>query len=72
MRIIRRDNRDAILERLEGWWNNTIVDLLTGKRKEAIFFHEISDNLQHFLKSTNRTICRLRSEEKFPLEKSMR
>jgi len=43
MRIIRRDNRDAIFERLEGWWNNTIVDLLTGKRKEAIFGYEISD-----------------------------
>ena len=24
MRSIRRDNRDAIFERLEGWWNDTI------------------------------------------------
>ncbi|WP_320461732.1 ABC-three component system protein [Lelliottia sp. CFBP8978] len=48
MRIIRRDNRDAIFERLEGWWNNTIVDLLTGKRKEAIFGYEISDKLAAF------------------------
>ena len=48
MRIIRRENRDAIFERLEGWWNNTIVDLLTGKRKEAIFGYEISDKLAAF------------------------
>jgi hypothetical protein len=48
MRIIRRDNRDAIFERLEGWWNNTIIDLLTGKREEAIFGYEVSDKLAAF------------------------
>lgn len=48
MRTIRRDHRDAIFERLEGWWNNTIVDLLTGKREEAIFGYEISDKLSSF------------------------
>ncbi|EOB5442434.1 ABC-three component system protein [Yersinia enterocolitica] len=48
MRIIRRDNREAIFERLEGWWNNVVVDLLTGKRKEAIFGYEISDKLAAF------------------------
>ncbi|QWA09147.1 hypothetical protein GTU79_16985 [Sodalis ligni] len=48
MRIIRRDNREAIFERLEGWWNNTIVDLLTGKRTEAIFGYELSDKLAAF------------------------
>lgn len=72
MRIIRRDNRDAIFERLEGWWNNTIVDLLTGKRKEAIFGYEISDKLAAFSEEYKSDNLRLRSEEKFPLEKSMR
>lgn len=48
MRGIRRDNRDAIFERLEGWWNDTIVNLLVGKRKEAIFGYEISDRLSAF------------------------
>lgn len=48
MRSIRRDNRDAIFERLEGWWNDTIVNLLAGKRTEAIFGHEISDKLSAF------------------------
>ena len=48
MRSIRRDNRDAIFERLEGWWNNTIVNLLVGKRTDAIFGYEISDKLSAF------------------------
>ncbi len=48
MRSIRRDNRDAIFERLEGWWNDTIVNLLVGKRTEAIFGYEISDKLSAF------------------------
>ena len=45
MRSIRRDNRDAIFERLEGWWNDTIVKLLVGNRTDAIFGYEISDKL---------------------------
>lgn len=48
MRSIRRDNRDAIFERLEGWWNDTIVKLLVGNRTDAIFGYEISDKLSAF------------------------
>jgi hypothetical protein len=48
MRSIRRDNRDAIFERLEGWWNDTIVNLLVGRRTDAIFGYEISDKLSAF------------------------
>jgi hypothetical protein len=48
MRSIRRDNRDAIFERLEGWWNDTIVNLLVGKRTDAIFGYEISDKFSAF------------------------
>lgn len=48
MRSIRRDNRDAIFERLEGWWNDTIVNLLVGKRTEPIFGYEVSDKLYSF------------------------
>lgn len=48
MRSIRRNNRDAIFERLEGWWNDTIINLLVGKRAGAIFGYEISDKLSAF------------------------
>lgn len=48
MRSIRREFRDAIFQRLEGWWNDTVVNLLTGKRTEAICGYEISDKLSEF------------------------
>jgi hypothetical protein len=48
LRSIRRDFRDAVFERLEGWWNDAVVNLLCGKRKEAIYGFEISDKLSAF------------------------
>lgn len=48
MRSIRREFRESVFQRLEGWWNDTIVDMLSGKRTEAIFGYEISDKLSAF------------------------
>jgi hypothetical protein len=48
MRSIRREFREAVFERLEGWWNDTIINLLSGKRSEAILGYEISDKLSAF------------------------
>jgi hypothetical protein len=48
MRSIRREFREAVFERLEGWWNDTIINLLSGKRSEAIWGYEISDKLSAF------------------------
>jgi hypothetical protein len=48
MRSVRREFREAIFERLEGWWNNIVVNLLTGKRKEPIYGYEISDKLSEY------------------------
>jgi hypothetical protein len=45
MRSIRREFRDAIFERLEGWWNDTVVALLTGQREEPIYGYEVSDKM---------------------------
>lgn len=45
MRSIRREHREAIFERLEGWWNDVVIKLLSGQRTEAIFGYEISDKL---------------------------
>ena len=66
MRSIRRDNRDAIFERLEGWWNDSIVNLLVGKRADAIFGYEISDKLSRLPRSTSQTTSRSPSEERCP------
>lgn len=48
MRSIRREFREAVFQRLEGWWNDTVVDMLSEKRTEAIFGYEISDKLSAF------------------------
>lgn len=48
MRSIRRDFREPIYERLEGWWHDQILSLLTGKRLRPIFGSEVSDKLSSF------------------------
>ncbi|QOZ83030.1 MULTISPECIES: ABC-three component system protein [Chromobacterium] len=48
MRSIRREHRDAVFERLEGWWNESIINLLVGKRTEAMTGFEVSDKLAAF------------------------
>ena len=48
MRSVRREFREAVFERLEGWWNDTVVNLLSGNRTEAIYGYEISDKLSAF------------------------
>lgn len=45
MRSIRREHRNAVFERLEGWWNDVVVKQLTGCRNEGIFGYEVSDKL---------------------------
>jgi len=66
MRSIRRDNRDAIFERLEGWWNDTIVNLLVGKRTDAIFGYEISDKLSAFAEEYKSDNLPITFRGKFP------
>ncbi len=48
MRSIRREYRDPIFERLEGWWQDTVLALLTGKRLVPIYGYEVSDKLTAF------------------------
>ncbi|HEY0758720.1 MAG TPA: ABC-three component system protein [Acidisarcina sp.] len=48
MRSIRRDFRGPIFERLEGWWHDIVLSLLTGKRVLPIFGYEVSDKLSAF------------------------
>lgn len=45
MRSVRREHREFVLERLEGWWTDTVIKQLTGARTEGIFGYEISDRL---------------------------
>lgn len=45
MRSIRREHRNSVFERLEGWWNDAVIKQLTGNRNEGIFGYEVSDKL---------------------------
>ncbi len=45
MRSIRREHRNGVFERLEGWWNDEVIKQLTGNRDEGIFGYEVSDKL---------------------------
>lgn len=48
MRSVRREFRAAVFQRLEGWWNDTVVSLLSGTRTDAIYGYEVSDKLSAF------------------------
>jgi hypothetical protein len=42
---VRRESRQDLFERLEGWWLNQIIEMLTGKREEPIKVQEVTDKL---------------------------
>jgi hypothetical protein len=48
MRSIRREHREFVFERLEGWWTDAVIKQLTGARMEGIFGYEVSDKLSNF------------------------
>jgi hypothetical protein len=45
MRTVRPQFRVPVYERLEGWWNNECIELLTGRRVEALRSSEVSEML---------------------------
>ena len=48
MRSVRREHREFVFERLEGWWTDAVIKQLTGARVEGIFGYEVSDKLSNF------------------------
>jgi len=48
MRSVRREHRDFVFERLEGWWTDAVIKQLTGATTEGIFGSEVSDKLSSF------------------------
>ncbi|MBB3454200.1 hypothetical protein FHT86_002456 [Rhizobium sp. BK313] len=48
LRTIRREFRTPLFERLEGWWTNNVIKLLTRERHEPISVQEVSDKLAAF------------------------
>jgi hypothetical protein len=48
LRTVRRDSRSFLFERLEGWWMDSVIRILSGERKEPILGYEVSDKLSAF------------------------
>lgn len=48
MRSIRREHREFVFERLEGWWIDAVIKQLTNARPDGIFGNEVSDKLSNF------------------------
>ena len=45
MRTVRREFRRPVYERLEGWWTDQTIRLMTGQRTSEISGYEVSDKL---------------------------
>jgi hypothetical protein len=45
LRTVRRENRKALFERLEGWWTDLVIKMLTGQRTDPIRVQDTSDKL---------------------------
>ena len=45
MRAVRVPHRPEVYLRLEGWWTNEVIKLLTGERTGGLFSREVSDKL---------------------------
>lgn len=48
MRPIRREHREFVFERLEGWWTDAVIKHLTSASPEGIFGYEVSDKFSSF------------------------
>ena len=45
LRTIRKEDREALFARLEGWWSDLVIRILTGKAGQAIKVQEVFDKL---------------------------
>ncbi len=48
LRTVRPQFRRPVFERLEGWWNNACIELLSGQRSEPLKGSEVSEMLSFF------------------------
>jgi hypothetical protein len=48
MRPIRAEHRDAVFERLEGWWNDLIIQMLCEPQSEPAYVRDVSEKLFNF------------------------
>lgn len=42
---VRKESREVLFQRLEGWWINLVIQLLTGERKDPVRVQDLHDHL---------------------------
>ena len=47
MRSVRREHREFVFERLEGWWTDAVIKHLIGTSPDGLFGYEVSDKLSN-------------------------
>jgi hypothetical protein len=68
MRSIRREYRDFVFERIEGWWNDTVINQLIGNRENGIFGYEVSDKMSAIAEEYKMDNLPITFRGKFPPE----
>lgn len=68
MRSIRPEFRASIFERLEGWWNDLIIDQLSGVKPDAIYGFEISDKLHQISEEYRADNLPITFRDKSPIQ----
>jgi hypothetical protein len=48
LRTVRREVRESLFQRLEGWWSDQVIRVLAGDRLTPIYGYEVSDKLSAF------------------------
>lgn len=73
MRPIRVEHRDAVFERLEGWWNDLIIQMLCDPRSDPVYARDVSEKLFKFseeYKDDNLPITFEEATPKAPIDAS--
>ena len=68
MRSVRREHREFVFERLEGWWSDAVIKQLSGARMEGIFGYEVSDKMSAFAEEYNAENLPITFREKVPAD----
>jgi hypothetical protein len=68
MRSIRREHREFVFERLEGWWTDAVIKQLSGTRPGGIFGYEVSDKLSDFAEEYKADNLPITFRSKMPSE----
>lgn len=66
LRTVKRQSRLPLFERLEGWWMDLVIRLMTGERQNPIHGYEVSDKLSALAEEYRADNLPITFRNKFP------